>query len=100
MLPRRWSPCPPQLAAERRGTVTLDQSGDLSRWYGSSNGCSVSSFLRSTRFLASSSSDSVSGPPTSPPVFGLTNPLFPRPCCTVITCFLNQLPDKAHRITQ
>ena len=34
-LPRGCRPCPPQLAAESRGTVTFDQSGMRERQYSS-----------------------------------------------------------------
>src|SRR3954468_6780690 len=97
-LPREWSPCPPQFAAERNGTVTFDQSGERALWYASSSGCLRISAPKSQRFCASSSSVSVSGPQTRPPCTRERPPRSPAPCCTVLTCMSYQLAQKVERM--
>src|SRR5690348_12356630 len=97
-FPRGCSPCPPQFAAERNGTVTLSHFGERALWYSSSSGCARISSPKSQRFFCSSRSDSVSSPHTSAPVTRLRGPRSPRPYCTVFTCMSYQLAQNVERI--
>ena len=68
-LPRGCSPCPPQLAADKSGTVTFDQSGMRERQYASlASGLRRQSSQKSRRAAPSCSSVSVDGPETQSPV--------------------------------
>src|SRR6266508_2840181 len=59
-LPRGCSPCPPQFAEERSGTLIFDQSGMRERQYSSlASGLLQQSAKKSRRLAPSSSSVSV-----------------------------------------
>jgi hypothetical protein len=74
----------------RSGVVTSERSAERERCPSSSSGCFFSSSKASTRFLASSSSDSVTGPATDSPVFGLLFALAPPPSWMSTTWCLAQ----------
>ena len=97
-LPRGCSPWPPQLAQDRNGTVTFDQSADRLRACSSSSGCSSTCRPRSTRLRINSSSGSVSGPATSSPVLGLRGAFSPMPCWTLRICSGYQVVKNVLRI--
>src|SRR5262245_47746337 len=98
-LPRGWRPCPPQLADEKSGTVTLDQSGMRERQYSSlASGFLRQSWEKSLRLAPSSSSLGVGGPETQPPLIRERKPRAPRPCCTRMTCEGNQARPKLQRM--
>ena len=82
-LPRGWMPWPPQLAQVSSGVVTRERSAERERCHSSSSGCCFSSSKASTRFLASSSSESVTGPATDSPVFGFFFARSPQPVLDV-----------------
>ena len=94
VLPRRWSPCPPQLPAERSGVTICSNRAERSRWYWSSSGCALISAPKSARLAASSSSVMVSSPQALTPVSGWRGPRSPNPCWTDFTCMSYQLAQK------
>src|SRR6266403_771498 len=97
-LPRGCSPCPPQLAADRNGTLTRCHTGERALCQASSSGCDRISSPNSARFSWSSWSESVSSPHTATSVRRLRGPRSPRPYWTVFTCMSYQFAQKVQRL--